>query len=608
MKRCIALFVLMTVLIGTEVSAQVTQILGPGLNSGRTVFFQTGSRTLYSDTVYTLTGLYFVPTGQKLTIQPGTVIMGDTAAVLIFQPGAKIYANGTAARPIVFTSRKAPGLRSPGDWGGVIILGSAPTNQINPVIEGGIIPGTYGGAVSDDSSGVLRYARIEFAGYRFQADNEVNGLTLGGVGSKTVIEYVQVSYSFDDSYEMFGGTVNLKRLVAFGGTDDEFDSDFGWQGNAQFLFGLKDRTKWDPTGQSNGFESDNEASASYKNPRTYPKFSNVTLIGPIPTDNDTTVPAGSETRWQYVALLRRGTMLSAYNSVLMGYPGGLSLRDLQSKTAANGDTLQLRNISIQAYPGTVYPVLNETGGNPAGWPGVISWFDSSLFANNGGAAPRLPSAMGLTDMSNIFNPNPVPGIASEPATAGTDFTNPNLSGAFFTPVSYRGAFDPSLSLNQQWTSGWTNFDPQNTEYIQYSNSWNLVSVPRNSATSSPDTLFPGAVAGSINGTLPSIYTTATSMNVGEGYWALYTTRQSNTLGIKGPAVTSASVVVPTGNRWVLVGSKSTTVPVANLTSDVPGSIVAIWSWNGSSYVVPTQIVPGKAYWVFVNAACTLTIN
>ncbi len=569
------------------------------------MFFQSGNRTLHDDTVYTLTGLYFVATGFRLTIEPGTVIMGDTAATLIIQPGAKIIANGTASKPIVFTSRKAPGSRSPGDWGGVIILGSAPTNQVNPVIEGGIIPGTYGGAVADDSSGVFRYVRIEYPGYRFQADNEVNGLTMGGVGSRTVIENIQVSYSFDDSYEWFGGTVNAKNLVAFGGTDDEFDSDFGWQGNVQFAFGLKDRLNWDPTGQTNGFESDNEGAASWDNPRTYPKFSNVTLVGPVRQDADTTVPVGSETRHQYVVVARRGTELSIYNSVLMGYLGGYSLRDVPSLTAANGDTLQARNISLQAYPGITYPVVHQSG-TLAGFS-ASTWFNTPAYGNLGGTAARLPSSMGLTDMSDLNNPNPVPSLASEPATAGTDFTNPVLSGGFFTPVSYRGAFDPSLPLDQQWTAGWTNFNPQNTQYYQSNVGWNLISVARNTApVTDPAVLFPDAVGGSVNGTLPTIYTPATALTVGEGYWAFYTARLSDSY--VGSNVPTASVVVPTGNRWVLVGSKSSAVPVASLTSDVPGSIVAVWGWNGSTYVSPSQIEPGKAYWVFVNAACTLTIN
>jgi hypothetical protein len=96
------------------------------------------------------------------------------------------------------------------------------------------------------------------------------------------------------------------------------------------------------------------------------------------------------------------------------------------------------------------------------------------------------------------------------------------------------------------------------------------------------------------------------MTNGEGYWALYGT--AKTLSLKGSNLATASVVVPTANRWVLVGSTSTTKPLSALTSSVPGSIVAVWGWNGSAYVIPTQIEPMKAYWVFVNAACTLTIN
>jgi len=602
MKHILAILALALLLIGTEAQAQRTRILGPGLGSGRTVFFQSGSRTLYADTVYTLTGLYFVPTGSYLNIQPGTVITGDTAATLIIQPGAKIHANGTPTKPIVFTSRKPTGQRAPGDWGGIVMLGSAPTNQINPVIEGGIIPGTYGGSVVDDSSGVMRYVRIEFPGYRFQLDNEVNGLTMGGVGRKTVIEYIQVSYSFDDSYEWFGGNVNARYLVAFGGTDDEFDGDFGWQGKVQFGFGMKDRNNWDPTGQTNGFEQDNESSASWKNPRTYPWFSNVTLIGPNRLDGQN-VPPGSETRHQYAAVMRRGTMTSVYNSILMGYAGGYSLRDLPSLTAANGDTLQARNISLQVFPGTTYPPVHQSG-TLSGFS-ADTWFNTPAYGNLGGTAPRNPSAIGLTDLSIFNSPNPVPTAGSEPAIAGTDFSG-NLSDPFFTPVSYRGAFDPSLSWDQQWTAGWTNFDPQNTYYGQVSNTWNLVSLPQVPASLDPAVVFPDAVPSSVNGTLPSIYTPATSLTPGEGYWALFTNYQS--IGITGSTISSASIVVPAANRWVLVGSTSAAKPLSALTSSVPGSIVAVWGWNGTTYTVPTQIEPGKAYWVFVNAACTLTIN
>ena len=174
----------------------------------------------------------------------------------------RCYALGQKGNPIIFTSNRPAGQRNSGDWGGVLILGRAPVNKVEPLIEGGIIGGSYGGTDPNDNSGVFRYVRIEYPGYRFQLNNEVNGLTMGGVGRGTEIHHVQVSYSDDDSYEWFGGTVDAKYLVALGGTDDEFDTDFGWKGNLQFGFGLRDQNRWDPTGQSNGFESDNDGSAT----------------------------------------------------------------------------------------------------------------------------------------------------------------------------------------------------------------------------------------------------------------------------------------------------------------------------------------------------------
>ncbi|HER43265.1 MAG TPA: hypothetical protein ENO08_02250, partial [Candidatus Eisenbacteria bacterium] len=130
MKRCIfVLFVIM--LLGVSAYAQKpVQVLGPGLNSGRTPFHQNFDRTLSADTVYTLTGLYYVDSTYSMTIPPGTVVQGDTAATLIVSRGAKIFARGSAQAPIVFTSLKNPGVRGPGDWGGVIILGKAPCNKV----------------------------------------------------------------------------------------------------------------------------------------------------------------------------------------------------------------------------------------------------------------------------------------------------------------------------------------------------------------------------------------------------------------------------------------------------------------------------------------------
>ena len=142
--------------------------------------------------------------GSELTIEAGTIIKGDkaTQASLIVEPGGKLYAQGTKDAPIVFTSAQPKGQRKPGDWGGLIVCGNAINNQGEMQIEGG--PRTkHGGNNDADNSGVISYVRVEFAGYPFQKDKEINGVTLGSIGSGTKIDHVQVSYSNDDSFEWF---------------------------------------------------------------------------------------------------------------------------------------------------------------------------------------------------------------------------------------------------------------------------------------------------------------------------------------------------------------------------------------------------------------------
>ncbi|MDY5826780.1 MAG: hypothetical protein SPK24_01290, partial [Candidatus Limisoma sp.] len=251
-------------------------------NGDQEVIFK-GKQTIKKGT-YLLKGWVYVAEGAELTIEPGTVIKGDkdTKAALIVEPGAKLFAEGTATEPIVFTSEMPAGQRRPGDWGGLIICGNARNNQKQQQIEGG--PRTkHGGSNDTDNSGVLRYVRIEFAGYPFERDKEINGLTLGSVGSATTVDFVQVSYSNDDSYEWFGGTVNCKHLVAYKGWDDDFDTDNGFSGHVQYALSVRDSRIAD-TSQSNGFESDNDANGSTAAPFTSAVFSNITLIGPKAVD------------------------------------------------------------------------------------------------------------------------------------------------------------------------------------------------------------------------------------------------------------------------------------------------------------------------------------
>ena len=254
---------------------------GKVIGNGDQNFVFKGQQTLAKGT-YLLRGWVYVASGSTLTIPAGTIVKGDkeTKAAIIVEPGGKLIAKGTATEPIVFTSEQAPGSRRPGDWGGVIVCGKAPNNNgvLAQQIEGG--PRTkHGGTDANDNSGVLQYVRIEFAGYPFKKDQEINGLTLGSVGAGTTVDHVQVSYSNDDSFEWFGGTVNCKYLIAYRGWDDDFDTDNGYSGNVQFGLSVRDSRIADAS-QSNGFESDNNAEGSTAEPFTSATFSNMTFLGP----------------------------------------------------------------------------------------------------------------------------------------------------------------------------------------------------------------------------------------------------------------------------------------------------------------------------------------
>src|SRR3990170_7390863 len=235
MRKTLVLFLVLLVM-GGMTSAQDIILTGD----------ITSNTTLTANNTYLLRDIVRVQSGATLTIEPGTVIYGEnsTQGSLVVKPGGKILAEGTANNPIVFTSEfnKPGSTQEPtyGDWGGIILLGNAPINVPGGTasIEG---PGdSYGGTNPDDNSGVMKYVRIEYPGIAYSLNNEINGLTFGGVGRGTTIDYIQVSYSGDDSYEWFGGTVNCKHLIAYRGWDDEFDTDFGFEGKLQYLVGLRD--------------------------------------------------------------------------------------------------------------------------------------------------------------------------------------------------------------------------------------------------------------------------------------------------------------------------------------------------------------------------------
>ncbi|HEY8387658.1 MAG TPA: hypothetical protein VIK74_03595, partial [Parasegetibacter sp.] len=377
-------------------------------------------RTLTADQVWTLKGYVFVPDGVTLTIEPGTTVVSDVSdkGALCIERGGKIIAEGTADKPIVFTSGKPVGSRSRGDWGGIVILGKATTNRTStPVIEGGL-DRLYGGTDDDDNSGVLKYVRIEYAGIAAFSNSEINALTLGAVGRGTTIENVQVAYANDDAFEFFGGTVNAKYLISFATSDDDFDFDFGYRGKIQFAVALRDPSIED-TDAGNGVESDNDGSGSNAEPFTRPELSNFTWVGPNQSSPNGFLNYGN--RW------RRSTRFSVRNSIIMGWPkGGFSIESDETATALKTGLSEFRNNIVQASTDIFRSNSN-----------ILNSADLETKALEDGCLKFTNAAeINLTDPFNRSNPNMLPAPGS-PALSGADFTGID---SYFTTTDYIGAF------------------------------------------------------------------------------------------------------------------------------------------------------------------------
>jgi hypothetical protein len=413
----------------------------------------------YSNARYFLSGFVYVKNNATLTIEPGTIIKGisGTKAALIIERGSRIMAQGTVNQPIVFTSDKAPGTRATGDWGGLVLCGKATTNKhdISPGVglaEGGI-GSNYGGTDDADDSGILQYVRIEFPGIALTAveNSEINGLTLYSVGSATTIDHIQVSYSGDDSYEWFGGTVNCKYLVALRGVDDDYDTDNGFRGNVQFALGMRDPLVADAVSGSNGFESDNDAQGSLLTPVTAPVFSNVTLFGPY-----SVTTTGVNTNFKRAMHLRRSTQISIYNSIFVGWPKGLFLDGTlgNTPTMAGNNTLQIEKCILAGMTGN-FEAASGTPNTPYSLAEIQTYFEDASRGNTD--VQTVADIIGASPLS-LTAPTLLPAGGSAFLT-GASFTNPKLPGTFFTNVAYKGAFGAT-----NWTTGWCNFDPQNTVY------------------------------------------------------------------------------------------------------------------------------------------------
>jgi len=379
----------------------------------------TGTATWTKDKVYLLDGFVFVNSGQTLTIQAGTVIKGKpgtgvNASALIVAKGAHINAIGTAAEPIIFTFEADPldgsvGLTTTGQWGGLIVLGDAQLNTVPTTqnIEG--IPtseqrGAYGGANDNDNSGTLKYISIRHGGTDIGAANEINGLTLGGVGAGTVIEYIEVVANADDGIEFFGGTPNLKHILVSNVLDDSYDYDQGFRGKGQFWVAIQNANS------DRGGEHDGGTSPEDGLPYATPMIYNATYIG------------NGISR----ALTFRDNAGGEYhNAIFHNFGKGIDIEDLASgeDSKARLDAGQLKFAGI---------VLSTIGSN-------------NIVDNNGNDLSGHASITNVsTAAAGITATNPVP-----TASLGTGIAS---GDAWYDGVTYLGAFDVN---GTNWAQGWT---------------------------------------------------------------------------------------------------------------------------------------------------------
>ena len=379
--------------------------------------------------IYALSGAVFVggdnENSATLSIDAGVTVYGASGNdYLVVSRGSKIEAEGTATDPIVFTSYDdvTGGTTAAGQWGGLVILGNAPSNkcpddgsacalQVEGVEEGAV----FGGTNSEDNSGILRYVRVQFGGFEIALDNELNGITFGGVGSGTTVDHIQVHANADDGVEFFGGSVSVKYLVLTDIQDDSIDWDNGFQGNMQYVLV---RQAQDNSDANRGIEADNDGSNPAIEPQSNPSLANVTIIG-------NTFDGEDDSEGVY---LREGTGAQLYNFIVTG-PAGMGecfeVEDsTESQTNLGDGTIMFSNSVIAC----------ENGENFKNADTAVDLEDWFLNSQSGNAVAATQADV-------------VSGIYSTTTATPFDFTG----DSFFDNADFVGA----VKEGDDWTAGWT---------------------------------------------------------------------------------------------------------------------------------------------------------
>ncbi|OCB78754.1 hypothetical protein LPBF_01810 [Flavobacterium crassostreae] len=328
---------------------------------------------LYKRNTYLLNGIVYVTNNAVLTIEPGTVIRGDqeSCGTLVVTKGAKIIAEGNETDPIVFTSNKNTLARRPGDWGGIILLGQAPINKIGGMgyLDFNLNPAMsyYGGEDVGDSSGILKYVRIEYSGRKLNAHKELNGLSMAGVGRKTILDYIQISFSNDDSFECYGGDVNLNNLISYRTTDDDFDFTQGAQANLNNSIAIRHPYSSDISG-SRCFEIDSydkPNNVDFTKKMTKVNANNITLINM--EENDQGLVRES-------IYIKEKSNLSLNNCVISGFSPFILLDEKIEYLSANLARISLNNITVNRCKGKIVSQAEEFNTE------INNWYSNDAFA------------------------------------------------------------------------------------------------------------------------------------------------------------------------------------------------------------------------------------
>jgi hypothetical protein len=459
----------------------------------------TTSRTLYAETTYTLKGFIHVKNGATLTINAGTHILGDYATLgssLFILRGAKIQAVGTATNPIVFTSSQPVGQRSPGDWGGLIIVGNGMINRTGNIAVEGTGTCTNGGVCGSgkndtvyysqtggvkgtgdntDSSGELKYVRVEFAGYAPAPGVELNSYTFAAVGSGTKLSYLQSMAGLDDSYEFFGGAVDADHIVSYESGDDHFDMSESYSGRISYAIAFQSTVLTPRSGAGSaasdpeGVENDGCNGTGCDNgfnqtPYTIPLLSNFTLVG----TGSKSSSGSSVTDGGIGMMLRRGTGGYYVNGIIARYPlASMSVRSTETYARAGSVTtpdvatadFAVKNLLVVECPAVFQAATGSGEGNVQASFDLAGNSITNSAATTASLFAKFPATVSATTVASDFDWSPsatsaalTGGMTTFTGKIATKVTTATATGLTITGSSFVGAAGAATA---KWWDGWT---------------------------------------------------------------------------------------------------------------------------------------------------------